>query len=210
MNLMQRASRKVEPLEEDEGLLIEAARAGERRAAQVLYSRYQEQVWRVVYRLVLDHEEALDICQETWMKAFGSLSRFRTESRFGTWITRIAVNSAYSRMRTASWRGRRNQATVDEELETFPSRFPDPRESLEERYHHEIVEDAILDLSPNQRQALVLRYFGDLPLAEIAGIMECREGSVKSHLHRAVEALRKKLAGLFPEKEEKNASSKQS
>ncbi len=206
MNPMPRASHQVKTLEEDEGLLIEAARAGERRAARVLYSRHQEQVWRVVYRLVLDREEALDVCQETWMKAFAGLSRFRGESRFGTWVIRIAVNCVHSRMRTAAWRLQQAHDSTGEQLEARPSLLPGPREYLEERYHREAVTAALANLSASQRKALVLRYFEDLPLAEIAGIMGCREGSVKSHLHRAVESLKRRLAGLFAEKEEENAS----
>lgn len=206
MKPMPRAIWKVVPLEEDEGLLIEAARAGQRRAAQALYTRYQEQVWRVVYRLVLDREEALDICQEAWMKVFSSLSRYRAESRFSTWIIRIALNSAYSRMRSASWRGRAVLEPILEEVEASPSPLPGPRENLEERLRHEAVEQAMLELSPHQRQALTLRYFEDLPLCEIAEMMGCREGSVKSHLHRAVESLRRTLAVLFAGKEEEDAS----
>lgn len=207
MNPMPLATPKVAPLEEDEELLIEAVRQGERRAARALYARHQEQVWRVVYRMVLDHEEALDICQDVWMKAFSSLVKFRGESHFGTWVIRIAVNTVHSRTRTAAWRGRSKRETTGDALEDCPSLLPSPREKMEERYHREAVEEALLDLSPSQRQALVLRYFEDLPLAEIAGIMGCREGSVKSHLHRAVESLRRTLTSLFAEKEEEDASS---
>ncbi len=205
MNPMPRALRKVEPLQEDEGVLIEAAQMGERRAARVLYTRYQEQVWRVVYRLVLDREEALDLCQETWMKVFASLGRFRGESRFGTWVIRIAANCAYSHMRTTAWRMRQTQGPAGEELESRPSLLPGPRENLEEHDQLEALEAAMMDLSAKQRQALVLKFFEDFSLAEIAGIMGCREGSVKSHLHRAVESLRRKLADLFAEKEDENA-----
>ncbi len=206
MNPMLRVTHRVEPREEDEGLLIEAARQGERRAARALYARHQEMVWRVVYRMVLDREEALDICQDVWMKAFAALSTFRRESRFGTWILRIAVNTTHSRTRTIAWRMRSTRVSADEELVDCPSLLPSPRENMEERYHREAVEEALLDLSPSQRQALVLRYFEDLPLAEIAGIMDCREGSVKSHLHRAVESLRRTLANLFAGKEEDDAT----
>ncbi|MCA9411980.1 MAG: sigma-70 family RNA polymerase sigma factor [Candidatus Omnitrophica bacterium] len=102
-------ARKDVNLELEDRLIIEATIRGDRNAGRLLYERYQEQIWRVVRRLVPDNDEAMELCQETWLKAFSSLDKFRNDSRFSTWVLRIAINRVNSRSR---WKKVRNHISV--------------------------------------------------------------------------------------------------
>lgn len=183
----------------DEDLLVEAARQGDRRAARALYDLHHEQVWRVVYRMVLNLEEARDLCQETWLRAFSSMGRYHGRSQFGTWLLSIALNATRSR-----WRRRKGRALVSlssppEGVELLPPVPASQRISLEESRRRCAIEDALRILPTKQRQAFVLRYYEELSISEVASAMGCREGSVKSHLFRAIQALRRSLRSLSEE-----------
>jgi RNA polymerase sigma-70 factor, ECF subfamily len=178
----------------DENLLVEAVRRGSRNAARLLYDRHEARVWRVVYRLVLDREETRDICQETWLKAFASISRFEGRSGFGTWVLRIALNSTRSWVRRVQTRRRAlGESSLSDCVEALPSSAPGQRRLVDEGRHQAWIDRALAQLAPKQRQAFVLRHFEELPLAEISKVMGCREGTVKSHLNRAVRKLRTAL-----------------
>ncbi|MCG3198193.1 MAG: ECF RNA polymerase sigma factor SigW [bacterium] len=191
--------RVKETREVDEDLLVEAARQGDRRAARALYDLHRERVWRVVYRMVLDVEEARELCQETWLRAFSSIGRYHGRSRFGTWLLSIALNAARSR-----WRRRKRLAPISlsnppEGVELLPPVPASQRVALEESRRSRAIEEALRHLPAKQRQAFVLRYFEELSITEVAAAMGCREGSVKSHLFRAIQALRRSLRSLSEE-----------
>jgi RNA polymerase sigma-70 factor (ECF subfamily) len=186
----------------DENLLVEAARRGNREAARALYDRHEARVWRVVYRLVLDREETRDICQETWLKAFASISRFEGRSEFGTWVLRIALNCTRSWARRLRTRRKAfEESSLSGGVEALPSSPPGQRRLIDEGRHQAWIERALTQLAPKQRQAFVLRHFEDLPLAEISRLLGCREGSVKSHLNRAVRKLRTALQPIVEGRE---------
>jgi RNA polymerase sigma-70 factor (ECF subfamily) len=191
--------RGEEKLQVDEDLLVEAARQGDRRAARALYDLHREQVWRVLYRLALDVEETMDLCQETWLRAFSSLDSFKGKSRFGTWLLSIALNASRTRLRR-----KRREEPLDfegppEGVGFHPSVPPSQRGRLDETRRQRAIEEALRGLPAKQRQAFVLRYYEEFSVAEIAAAMGCREGSVKSHLFRAIRALRRSLKALSEE-----------
>ncbi len=187
--------RKDTALELEDRLIIEAAIRGDRRAAHALYERHREQVWRVVSRLVIDPEITKEICQETWLKGFSSLARFRAESRFSTWILRIAINLTNSRMRWAKVRKHVSVEEADEEgIAILPTRSPTQIRSVEMKRENFEVEKALAGLSRKQRQAVILRYFEELPYSEMARVMGCRESSIRTHLKRAFRTLEGALA----------------
>lgn len=185
--------RKDVPAPLEDRFLIQAAARGDRRAAHALYERYREQVWRVVARVVTEEEERLEICQETWLKAFSSIGKFREDSRFSTWILRIAMNAANSRLRW--WKVRKHVSLegVEEAGPVLPTRPPTQLETIEKKRERAALETALAELSQKQRRAVVLRYFEELSFAEVAEVMQCRESSVRTHLQRAFKKLERSL-----------------
>lgn len=191
----------------DECFLIRSVCEGDRNAARALFDRYREQVRRVVYQLVFDLEETRDICQETWMKAFSGLRTFKGGSSFETWLLRIAVNTAISAARKEKSRGLRRTGSIDEIAQIAPETPPGQRTHLEEAMQQEAIERSLSLLSPQQRQAFVLHHCEGMPIAEIAEVMGCREGTVKSHLFRAVRRLRDLLRPLLDLEEVRDETS---
>jgi RNA polymerase sigma-70 factor (ECF subfamily) len=179
------------PLEDR--FLIHAAARGDRRAAHALYERYREQVWRVVARLVSEEEERLEVCQETWLKAFSSLGKFREDSKFSTWILRIAMNVAGSRARWFKVRKHISLESAEAAGPVLPTRPATQLVTIEKNRERDALETALGELSRKQRRAIVLRYFEELSFADIAEAMDCRESSVRTHLQRAFKKLERSL-----------------
>ncbi len=176
-------------------ILIQAAFRGDETAAAHLYHRYADLVFRISCRIVLDRVLAKDCAQDVWLKVFRYQKRYQAGSSFRAWISTIAVRSAID---TARKRARRRAAPMEE---TFLE-APDPHvDSIRNIMDEEKIEAAILAaldrLSALQRAAFILRHFEDQPYAVIAEMLECTEGTVKTHVHRAALALRKRLSPFF-------------
>lgn len=178
--------------EPDDDALIAAALAGDEACAAQLYHRHADRAHRICYRVTLDEGLARDCAQETWLKAFRSLERYRPGNGFGGWLAAIAVRTAIDATRK---RARAPISSLDADNCAEPvASEPCARTLLDERLAMEQVEEALRTLSPAQRAAFVMRHYEDAPLSEIAQALGCAEGTVKSHIHRAVLALRDKLA----------------
>jgi len=173
--------------------LIEAIQRGDGDAAACLYYRHLDRVHRICDRIVLDSSQVPDCVQEVWMKVFRNLGRFRCEQSFAAWLNTVTANTAIDYYRRTRRQGHHadieeigDEALVTEEGSGDPS-FDDA--TLRRRIH-----EALEEISVNQRTAFVLRYFEEVPVAEIAKALRCREGTVRTHLRRCLLALRAKLA----------------
>lgn len=182
---------------------IEQCLNGDLAAFDKLTIKYQDRVYNVALRLSKDREEALDIAQETFLKAYRNLAAFQRSAGFYTWIYRIAVNTALSRRRYHSARpkpvrlrgeseGARVSAPADER-EADPARQADRAETIQR------VEACIEALEAGHRAVIVLRDIEGRNYDEIAEILDCPRGTVKSRLHRARKALRKELKRALPD-----------
>jgi RNA polymerase sigma-70 factor (ECF subfamily) len=182
-----------DPVLEDR-LIILATIRGDRKAALALYDRYREQVWRVVARMVSDPEITMEICQETWLRAFSSLDRFRSDSRFSTWILWIATNLVNSRGRWSRIRKHISlEAASEKGIKILPERPPTQVHSVVRKRENLAIQEALLGLPRKQRQAVILRIFEELSYSEVAAIMGCKETSVRTHLKRAYQSLGRAL-----------------
>ena len=190
----------------EDSCLLEALRAGSERAYEALIERYQHPVYNLVYRLMDDPADAADVVQEVFLKVFRNVHAFRGDSSLKTWIYRISCNEAYNHRRWFSRHKRREIGLEMEEEGTpnFNDVLPDRSRSAfdvasDHELHH-LVEDALTDLSPQFRAAVVLRDIEDMSYEEIAEVLQISLGTVKSRILRGREALRKALAGrLRPE-----------
>jgi len=178
--------------------LIENLLEGNVEALGVLFERYRHMVYNVAYRITRSHHDASDVTQETFIKVFKSISRFRGESNVETWIYRIAVNSALNHLRKM---GRRKEEPLDDvpEVEIPPTErsSDDPERYLERREIRRAISQAMRKLSPEHRAVVVLHDVEGLTHAEISKILGCSEGTVKSRLHYARRKLRRILKPLL-------------
>ncbi|MCD6508681.1 sigma-70 family RNA polymerase sigma factor [Candidatus Poribacteria bacterium] len=177
--------------------LIESLLEGNIEALGVLFERYRRMVYNVAYRITRSHHDASDVTQETFIKVFKSISRFRGESNVETWIYRIAVNSALNHLRKME---RRREEPFDDvpEGEIPPTKrsSDDPGRCLERNELRRAISQAMRKLSPDHRAVVVLHDVEGLTHAEISKILGCSEGTVKSRLHYARKKLRRILKPL--------------
>ncbi|HSI98091.1 MAG TPA: sigma-70 family RNA polymerase sigma factor [Gaiellaceae bacterium] len=166
--------------------LIVLARKGSSAAAGVLFDRYWTHVWRAAYAVTADRELADDAAQEAMQKAFEALRRFDETRPLAPWLKRIAVNRAIDHLRR-----RRDVSLVDEEATTLHEWALG--ESAEEDVRLWAVTDAVAALAEGKRMVVVLHYWLDLPLEEIAGLLGLPVGTVASRLARAKAELRNVL-----------------
>ncbi len=158
--------------------------------------QHQRRVYRVIYLLVRDADTADTLTQECFLRAYQKRASFRSECRIETWILRIAVNLVrdHGKNRRASfWRrlvGLNDGETHDAEPRQFPAREPSAERTLLAREELEAVWKALDSLSAQQRTIFFLRYEEEMPLAQIADLLEVKIGTVKTQLSRATGKLR--------------------
>lgn len=176
----------------DHDLIARAVR-GDSSAYDTLVTRYRDRLYALVYHMVLNAQEAEDLAQETFVKAYRNLGAFRHESNFYTWLYRIAVNLVYTQSKKHSRRRALFTAAV-QSGDTLGSHWPaTPEELAQSEEAREMILKAIHLLDPRFRQVLILKELEGLEVAEVAKILGLPEGTVKSRLYRAREDLRRLL-----------------
>ena len=188
-------------VEENDKALVARARKGDRRAFDLLVLKYQHRVQRLIARYIRDPEQVFDLAQETFIKAYRALERFRGDSAFYTWIYRIAVNTAKNQLASdarAGYMVSLNSGGSDESDEPMmePEALrdggtPDALAATEEL--RVAIDRAISDLPEDLRTALTLREMEGLSYDEIAAVMDCPIGTVRSRIFRAREAIEQSI-----------------
>jgi len=188
--------------------LLDQCRRGDPMAFARLVDLHEAMVFNLATRLLGDAEEARDLSQEVFLQVYRSLGRFRGTSSLKTWIYRIVVNQCHNRRRF--WKRRRRERSFPieelkpaEELKARLDDTPGPLEALERAERAQGVQQALLGLSFEHRAILLLREVEQLPCSEIAATLGLAEGTVKSRLSRAREALRVALLPGRPGGEER-------
>lgn len=185
------------PAESGDEELVVRAQDGQREAFEALVERYKERAYRIAFGFTHDREEAKDLSQEAFLRAFTHLKGFDLRAGFYTWFYRILVNLCLDHRRRAkrvSWEPLEEKTKGASEARAVadPSSFPD-RGAMAHELSRKV--GAALDALPSrQRTAFLLRNHEGLSIREIAKIMRTAEGTVKVQLHRAVMALRQSLA----------------
>ena len=180
--------------------LVERVQRGDKRAYDLLVLKYQHRIVSLVSRYMRDQDEVLDVTQEAFIKAYRALPGFRGDSAFYTWLYRIAINTAKNYLVSRSRRPPDSDIDVDQgdyQGESLAlSDIENPENRLEGDQLEAVVYKAIDDLHEELKVAVTLREFDGLSYEEIAGIMECPVGTIRSRIFRAREAIEKKIAGL--------------
>ena len=176
----------------EERELIERSQGGEKDAFQKLMVLYQRKIYSLLYGMVWNREDALELTQEVFVKAYRSIRGFRMASSFYTWLYRIAVNLAldFRRQRVAN-------PEIQKEVDPPSGKGPDT--SLLHKELHEQINLTLAQLPPQQRAVLLFREVEGLTYKEIAKVMGCRLGTVMSRLHYARESMRRALAPYLKE-----------
>ena len=186
---------------EDEHLLVSAAKRGDATAFEELVNRYERKIFRLTMNITRNREDAEDAMQDAFLKAYSHLQTFQEDSRFYTWLVRIAANEALMRLR----KRRPNLFSLDEPLEgdddLIPREIQDWGPSPEQRFAqtemHEILSKVIDQLDPEYRTVFVLRDMEELSTEETAAAVGISVPAVKSRLLRARLKLRQKLDRYF-------------
>jgi RNA polymerase sigma-70 factor (ECF subfamily) len=181
-------------MEEKEELLVKRAKRGDVSAFSELVRRYERYVLNLVYRTLGRSEDAEDIAQEAFVKAFLNIKKFKEESKFSTWLSKIVINLCMDKIR--------EKANKEENLEegvwlTIPqSSYYSPEETVERLEIQERIKKAVMSLPEDLRIVFVLREFEDLSYQEISEMLDIPIGTVESRLYRARMKLRSLLKDL--------------
>ena len=184
----------------EEGKLVADAQKGSMEAFEELVARHRDKVYGRAFSLVRNEEEALDLSQQAWIKAWQRLGQFQGGSSFGTWLSRIVINLGLDHLRVQK---RLRAESIDEMRENFddadfklPTVQSNPTEGMEQAELRQQIDQALAQLSPAHRAVLVLHEFEELEYKEIAERLECSIGTVMSRLFYARRKLAMLLSGL--------------
>ena len=181
---------------EDDRDLVELARRGDRDAFGALVDRHQDRAFNLAYQMVRNRDDALDIAQDAFARAFASLPGFKGEASFTTWLHRIVVNLAIDSLRRRQRSGETaydDTQAVSEEQRSEPSAPDDPAAVLEAKQVRALIVAGIAQLPPTQRAVLILREIEGLSYEEISRTVGCNIGTVMSRLFYARRRLQQAL-----------------
>ncbi len=185
------------PATEDQ-LLVERVQSGDVAAFDVLVRKYRERLYGIIYNLTSNREDAADLTQEAFIKAFSSINRFKGKSAFFTWLYRIGVNTALSHLKRNRFRRFFSLEHIQDEgsnaqvLETLAAKHKSEKGALLSELQEKLNE-AMQKLSPKHRTVVVLFEIEGLSHQEIADIVGCSVGTVRSRLHYAKQQLQADL-----------------
>src|SRR5258706_965873 len=189
-------------MSELERTLLKRLRDRDERAFRELITQQRDRVYNITYRMLGNRAEAEDVAQEVFITVFKTIDTFREESKFSTWLYRVAVNHCKNRIKYLSRRFTKSSDELDEtkhgETTSTNGAIGTPRPStpdraLEGAQMEKLLQDAIATLDEDQRTVVILRDVEDLSIEEICEITGLADGTVKSRLHRARLVLRKRL-----------------
>jgi RNA polymerase sigma-70 factor (ECF subfamily) len=196
---------QADPIDDKE--LVAQALKGDESAFGELLERFRRPVFSLIYRMIGDREQAEDLAQESFVKAFNNLDSYNPSYRFSSWLFKIANNHAIDHLRrarlsTVSIHGSPHAATAEREEETrivLEAQDESPEQEMLALELGGEIEQAISQLRPDYRTAVILRHVENRPYEEIAEIMDVPIGTVKTFLHRARAELRQALGHLREE-----------
>jgi RNA polymerase sigma-70 factor (ECF subfamily) len=180
----------TEPSDEE---LVEAFQTGDIPAFDVLVTRWDRKIQGVVFRLVGNHEEARDLTQEAFLKAYRALGTFKREARFSSWLYQIAVNATRDRLRRRRRRSDLSLDDVDDGAPPLRDSAPSAFDRVDSQDLSRLVEAAMASLPPEQREVVILKEYEGLTFPEIAEALDVPLSTVKTRLYRGLGQLRVRL-----------------
>jgi len=177
---------------------VSLSKRGDIDAFEILVRKYQKKMFNIAYRMVGSYDEACEIVQDTFVSAYRNLKRFEGKALFSTWLYTIAINLSKNRMRKIRTQLYHEQLSIHDPVQTnngemqreFASKEPSVLERLERRDIQEEVQKCISALDPEFREVLILKDIQGFSYDEISGMLTIPEGTVKSRLFRARDAIK--------------------
>ena len=193
--------------EVEDAVFVLRCRKGDVDAFEVLVARHQKKMLNIAYRLMGDYDDACDVVQESFLSAYRAIGKFRGQARFSTWLYSIVVNHAKSRLKQKEDQSRHEGAILNDSSETKEytpcsgTRCMGyaPDEGLEKKDLESRVQQCIMSLDGEQREVVVLRDIQGFSYAEIGQMLKLPDGTIKSRLFRARNALKDCLKGILGE-----------
>ncbi len=189
----------------DEQKLVERLKRRDEAAFSELVRLYQGRIFHLVLRMIGDPAEAEELSQEVFITVFKAIDGFRGDSKLSTWMYRVATNHCKNRIKYLSRRARASKRELDEIADrdaiesgtmSTSARLPRPDDMAQARQVERLIQRALLELDDDQRELVVLRDIENMTYEEIQRVTGLPEGTVKSRLHRARQALQQRLAEL--------------
>ena len=185
-------------MENREELLIRKAQRGNLTAFEELIKHYDEKVMNILLNMLNNSDDARDVYQEVFMKVFQTIKKFRFQSKFYTWLFRIAVNTSINfRKKRTSYQNRTFEDSFNENNENLQAFIQNesgnPEKELLNLKLSKNIQQSVDRLPRQQKAVFVLRHYQGYKLSEIAEIMNCSEGTVKNYMFRSVQKLKKEL-----------------
>ncbi len=186
-------------MELTDAVFVTKARSGDTDAYRVLVERHGRALFRLAFRMTGNEQDAEDVVQESFLRAYRQLGKFDERASFGTWLYRIATNYSLDLVRSRKRRSA-NLAPSDPEKDdpilSLPSGDPNPERMTLSSEVRERVAEAMQDLSATERTAFVLRHFEGMCIEEVSRVLDCQPGAAKHSVFRAVQKLRRALEPL--------------
>lgn len=183
-------------MDENDGAVVVRAQSGDGDAFRTLVERHSRSVFRLAYRMTGNEQDAEDVVQETFLRAYKQLSRYESRSTFSTWLYRIASNYSLDLIRLRKRHVEKSEGVTEEgrsTLDTVAATEPAPDRLVFSTEVQQRVADAMNELSDLERSAFVLRHFEGLSIEEIGGMLGTSLNATKHSIFRAVQKLRKRL-----------------
>lgn len=192
-------------LHEEDRELVRAFQTGDRTAFDALVIKHKDKLFNLCYWFLGDRQEANDSAQDTFIKVYRSLKKFRFEAAFSTWLYRIAANTCKNRLKSSEYRHKKKMVWLDnpgkiedgQYAEEIHDETPSPMFEIEKKERTVLIQKAIASLPTDQSTVIVLRDIEGLSYEEVSNITGLNLGTVKSRLSRARQQLRKKLRGML-------------
>lgn len=181
-------------MQKDDSVLVEEVRNGSPRSYEQLMERHQNQVYRIAYSYTRNKEHSLDITQNVFIKVYENLHKFRGDSQFKTWLLRITCNESQN------WIKKNLRYQREEDLEPLLNREQtrlNQEDELLARENRTLLLHSLYELNTRHRLAVVLRYFENYSINEIAGVLHCSDGMVKNILFRSLQKMKNNLQHTF-------------
>ena len=179
----------------DDVKLVESFKGGDKSSFDVLVVKYQNKVINLCFRFLGNYDDACDCAQDVFVKVFESLSKFRGDSKFSTWLYAVTVN--FCRNRISSFKHRKSKQDTSYEIQDAGDESLSPSKRFERKELNDKIQKAIDSLDEDQKSVVILRDIEGLSYEEIVDITGIKLGTVKSRIARAREELKEKLKGLI-------------
>ena len=189
---------RIQKTADEDTEMVSLSKKGDTDAFEVLVNKYQKKMLNIAYRMIGDYDDACEIVQDAFVSAFKNMKHFREEAKFTTWLYTIVVNLSKNRLKQLTVKRQREELTLDSPMNSDDRQLkrdpvsdePSVLENIEKRETQKVVQGCINSLDYEFREVIVLRDIQGFSYEELSDMLKMKEGTVKSRLFRAREALK--------------------